>query len=93
MTTRTPSGRRLNQLGLVTFCVWYLYTGIFSVARAGTNVFRALPQVDLANDLVNASFDGDNQKVSLLLTNVSDVNPRIGPGVDGLAGGEAQGTC
>jgi len=72
------SGHSLYLRGFIISSVLWLCGGIFPNAWAETNV---LPRVDLANDLVNASFDGDNQKVSSLLTNGLDVNTRIGPGV------------
>jgi CubicO group peptidase (beta-lactamase class C family) len=81
MNKLTASGRNLHRLGLVTFCVWCFCAGILSVAWAETNAVTIPPRADLARDLVFASLDGDNQKISLLLSNSIDVNARTGPGL------------
>ena len=75
------SGRWLHRLGLIISCICWLSGGLFPSARAETNMLSSPPRIDLARDLVNASLDGDNQKVILLLTNDIGVNARTGPGL------------
>lgn len=38
-------------------------------------------KTDLASDFVNAAFEGETQRVSLLLTSRVDINSRVGPGL------------
>jgi len=91
MTERRTSPRGLCCLGLVISWVWLFCSGTFHRASAETNAVVAPPRTDPLNDLIRAAFDGDIQKVCVLLTNGVEANARIGPGLSAWQAAKIKG--
>jgi CubicO group peptidase (beta-lactamase class C family) len=60
--------------------IWYSL-GILSAAVAQTNGAETAPSINSTNDLIQAAFEGDSQKISRLLAEGVEVNANTGPGL------------
>ncbi|HYG34273.1 MAG TPA: serine hydrolase [Clostridia bacterium] len=89
VATKCPHDFR--RLGFLILYICWIGSGWHPLAQAQTNVVVALSHTDPVKDLVHAAFDGDSQRISVLLGQGVNPNACIGPGLTALQAAEIKG--
>jgi len=85
----SPNG--LRHLGLVISCVWCFSGETSTLVSAQKDVVLAPRGTDPVIALIHAAFDGDGEKISVLLTNGVNANARIDLGLTAFQAAKIKG--